>query len=152
MGLEPRRSSRMLYASTISPALEVSLNGTARRAGHGGDRTGTHPWSSLPDTSPLRRSRASPTSRAVCASSNRLAGQLAASTSRPARTLVAPGRVNIFERWESQAALETFRSSGPDTQQCRAMLSVSVQEYDIAMCGPCSGRRQSELAVVTLHR
>ena len=29
--------------------------------------------------------------------------------------LVDPGRVNIFERWESQAALETFRSSGPDT-------------------------------------
>jgi quinol monooxygenase YgiN len=30
--------------------------------------------------------------------------------------LVDPGRVNIFERWESQAALETFRSSGPDTE------------------------------------
>jgi hypothetical protein len=32
----------------------------------------------------------------------------------------------------SQAALETFRSSGPDTEQRRAMLTVSVQEYDIA--------------------
>jgi hypothetical protein len=28
--------------------------------------------------------------------------------------LVDPGRVNIFERWESQAALETFRSGGPE--------------------------------------
>jgi quinol monooxygenase YgiN len=46
--------------------------------------------------------------------------------------LVDPGRVNIFERWESQAALETFRSSGPDTEQRLAMLMVSVQEYDIA--------------------
>jgi quinol monooxygenase YgiN len=46
--------------------------------------------------------------------------------------LVDPGRVNIFERWESQAALETFRSSGPDTEQRRAMLTVSVQEYGIA--------------------
>lgn len=46
--------------------------------------------------------------------------------------LVDPGRVNIVERWESQAALETFRSSGPDTEQRRAMLTVSVQEYDIA--------------------
>jgi quinol monooxygenase YgiN len=46
--------------------------------------------------------------------------------------LVEPGRVNIFERWESQAAPETFRSSGPDTEQHRAMLTVSVQEYDIA--------------------
>jgi hypothetical protein len=36
------------------------------------------------------------------------------------------------ERWESQAALEAFRSSGPDTQQRLAMLTVSVQEYDIA--------------------
>ena len=44
--------------------------------------------------------------------------------------LVDPGRVNIFERWES--ALETFRSSGPDTEQRLAMLTVSVQECDIA--------------------
>jgi hypothetical protein len=42
--------------------------------------------------------------------------------------LVDPGRVNIFKRWESQAALETFRSSGPDTEQRPAMLAVSVQE------------------------
>src|SRR2546430_10269161 len=46
--------------------------------------------------------------------------------------LVDPGRVNIFERRESQAALETFRSSGHDTEQRRAMLTVSVQRYDIA--------------------
>ena len=30
--------------------------------------------------------------------------------------LVDPGRVNILERWECQAALETLRSSGPDTE------------------------------------
>jgi quinol monooxygenase YgiN len=46
--------------------------------------------------------------------------------------LVDPGRVNIFERWESQVALETFRSSGPDTEQRRATLTVSVHEYGIA--------------------
>jgi quinol monooxygenase YgiN len=46
--------------------------------------------------------------------------------------LVDPGPVSIFERWESQAALETFRSSGPDTEQGPAMFTVSVQEYDIA--------------------
>ena len=39
-----------------------------------------------------------------------------------------PDRANIFERWESQAALETFRSSGPDTETHPAMLAVSVQE------------------------
>jgi hypothetical protein len=40
--------------------------------------------------------------------------------------------VNIFELWESQAALETLRSSGPDTEQRPAVLTVSVREYDIA--------------------
>jgi hypothetical protein len=42
------------------------------------------------------------------------------------------------EGWlrESQAALETFRSSGPDTEQRPAMLTVSVQEYDIADVRP----------------
>jgi hypothetical protein len=53
--------------------------------------------------------------------------------------LVDPGRVNIFERWESQAALETFRSSGPDTEQRPGMLTVSVQEYDIADVRPVFG-------------
>jgi quinol monooxygenase YgiN len=46
--------------------------------------------------------------------------------------LIDPGRVNIFERWESQAAVETFRSSGPSNEQLPAMLSASVAEYDIA--------------------
>jgi hypothetical protein len=46
--------------------------------------------------------------------------------------LVDPGVVHIIERWGSQAALETFRSSGPDTDQRPAMLTVSVQECDIA--------------------
>ena len=31
--------------------------------------------------------------------------------------LIDPGRVNILERWESQATLETFRGSGPSTEQ-----------------------------------
>jgi quinol monooxygenase YgiN len=54
--------------------------------------------------------------------------------------LIDPGRVNIFERWESQAALETLRSSGPDTEQRPAMLAVSVQEYDIADVRPVFGK------------
>jgi len=46
------------------------------------------------------------------------------------------------EGWlrESQAALETFRSSGPDTEQRPAMLTVSVQEYDIADVRPVFGK------------
>jgi quinol monooxygenase YgiN len=50
--------------------------------------------------------------------------------------LIEPGRVNIFERWESQAAVETFRSGGPSDQQGPAMLSASVTEYDIADVRP----------------
>ena len=41
---------------------------------------------------------------------------------------------------ESQAALETFRSSGPDTEQRPAMITVSVQQYDIADAWPVFGK------------
>jgi quinol monooxygenase YgiN len=53
--------------------------------------------------------------------------------------LIDPGRVNIFERWESQAAVETLRSSGPSNEQVAAMLSASVAEYDIADVRPLFG-------------
>ncbi|MGP4021912.1 putative quinol monooxygenase [Actinomadura sp. 3N407] len=46
--------------------------------------------------------------------------------------LVDAGRVNIFERWESQAAVEAFRGSGPSDEQGAAILSASVAEYDVA--------------------
>ena len=46
--------------------------------------------------------------------------------------LIDPGRVNICERWESQADVETFRGSGPSNEQLPAMLSASVAEYDIS--------------------
>jgi quinol monooxygenase YgiN len=46
--------------------------------------------------------------------------------------LLDSSRINIFERWESQAAVEAFRSGGPSEDQSSAMLSASVAEYDIA--------------------
>ncbi len=52
---------------------------------------------------------------------------------------IDPGRVNVFERWESQEALETVRGSGPGNEQGAAMLSVSVAEYDIADVRPLFG-------------
>jgi quinol monooxygenase YgiN len=33
--------------------------------------------------------------------------------------LIDPGQVNILERWESQAAVETFRRSAPATSKLR---------------------------------
>jgi quinol monooxygenase YgiN len=53
--------------------------------------------------------------------------------------LIDPVRVNIFERWESQAAVETFRGSGPSDDQSAVMLSASVAEYDIADVRPLIG-------------
>jgi quinol monooxygenase YgiN len=45
--------------------------------------------------------------------------------------VVEPGRINIFERWESRAAVEAFRGSGPSEEQKAALLSASVAEYEI---------------------
>ncbi|GAA5026536.1 putative quinol monooxygenase [Actinopolymorpha pittospori] len=46
--------------------------------------------------------------------------------------LIDPGRVNIFERWETHEAVTTFRGSGPSEEQGAEMLAASVAEYDIA--------------------
>lgn len=53
--------------------------------------------------------------------------------------LLDPGRVNIFERWQSRQAVETFRGSGPSDDQSAAMLSASVAEYDVADVRVLSG-------------
>ena len=50
--------------------------------------------------------------------------------------LLDPDRVDIFERWESQAAVETFRGCGPSDGQQAVIVSASVSEYDVG------GRRQ----------
>src|SRR4051794_18340521 len=53
--------------------------------------------------------------------------------------LIDPGRINIFERWASQAAVEAFRGSGPSDEQGAAIRSASVAEYDIAVERPLFG-------------
>jgi quinol monooxygenase YgiN len=45
--------------------------------------------------------------------------------------LLDPGRINIFERWESRGAVEAFRGSGPSDDQSAAIVSASVAEYDV---------------------
>jgi quinol monooxygenase YgiN len=50
--------------------------------------------------------------------------------------LVDPGRIGVFERWESREAVEAFRGSGPSDEQSAAMLSASVAEYDVADVRP----------------
>ena len=50
--------------------------------------------------------------------------------------LLDPSRINIFERWDSQAAVEAFRGSGTDDEQGAQIRSASVAEYDIADVRP----------------
>jgi quinol monooxygenase YgiN len=45
--------------------------------------------------------------------------------------LVDPGRINIYERWASQAAVDAFRGTGPTDDQGAVMISASVSEYDV---------------------
>lgn len=52
-----------------------------------------------------------------------------------AADLVDVGRINIFERWDSQSAVEAFRGSGPSDEQGAAILSAAVAEYDVAAYG-----------------
>lgn len=40
-------------------------------------------------------------------------------------------RVNIFEKWQSKAALEQFRNSGTDNSIFASVLAFAVQEYEI---------------------
>jgi quinol monooxygenase YgiN len=46
--------------------------------------------------------------------------------------LLEPGRINVYERWESQSAVEAFRGGGPSDEQGAAILSASVSEFYLA--------------------
>lgn len=46
--------------------------------------------------------------------------------------LVDATRINIFERWESRAAVDAFRGSGPTDAQNAVIRAASVAEYDVA--------------------
>jgi quinol monooxygenase YgiN len=45
---------------------------------------------------------------------------------------IEPGRINVFERWESQAAVQTFRGSGPSDEQGAAIVAATACEYDVS--------------------
>lgn len=45
--------------------------------------------------------------------------------------LVDAGRINILERWESQAAVNAFRGGGVEGEQGAAILTATVAEYDV---------------------
>ena len=42
-----------------------------------------------------------------------------------------PGRINVFERWDSEEDLHRFRGSGPDDGQRDALLNIQVNEWSV---------------------
>jgi quinol monooxygenase YgiN len=49
-----------------------------------------------------------------------------------AADLVTPGRINVFERWESAEAARSFRGDGPSEEQRAEMVTASVAEYEVS--------------------
>jgi quinol monooxygenase YgiN len=43
-----------------------------------------------------------------------------------------PGRIRVYERWESDEDLERFRGSGPDDAQTGQILDADVKKYRIS--------------------
>jgi quinol monooxygenase YgiN len=50
--------------------------------------------------------------------------------------LLDPGRINVYERWESDEQLHSFRGSGPDTGQTAQVRDAEVRRYRIAAIEP----------------
>jgi quinol monooxygenase YgiN len=42
-----------------------------------------------------------------------------------------PGRINVFERWASAAAVEAFRGDGPPDDQQAQILDARVVQYEV---------------------
>ncbi|ORA36366.1 putative quinol monooxygenase [Mycobacterium aquaticum] len=53
--------------------------------------------------------------------------------------LIDPSRINVYEQWTSQSAVEAFRGDGPSDDQSAAMLSAAVAEYDVVARRMLSG-------------
>jgi quinol monooxygenase YgiN len=45
---------------------------------------------------------------------------------------VEPDRINVFEHWASEAAVEAFRGSGPPDDQAVAITSARVLQHEVA--------------------
>ncbi|MER7330046.1 MULTISPECIES: antibiotic biosynthesis monooxygenase family protein [unclassified Micromonospora] len=46
--------------------------------------------------------------------------------------LVEPGRINVYERWESDTQLLAFRGAGPAGEQAVAIRGAEVHRYRIS--------------------
>lgn len=43
-----------------------------------------------------------------------------------------PGRINVYEQWESVADVEAFRGSGPSSEQAATIDDAQVFQHEIA--------------------
>ncbi|WBB95692.1 MULTISPECIES: antibiotic biosynthesis monooxygenase family protein [unclassified Solwaraspora] len=50
--------------------------------------------------------------------------------------LVEPDRINVYERWESEAELLRFRGSGPSSGQTAAIRDARVERFEVSSVGP----------------
>lgn len=46
--------------------------------------------------------------------------------------LVTAGRINVFERWATAEAVQSFRGDGPSQEQQTEIVSASVSEYEVS--------------------
>jgi quinol monooxygenase YgiN len=49
---------------------------------------------------------------------------------------IEPDRVNVYEEWESENALLTFRGSGPDNDMRSAIIRAEIFRHVIASSSP----------------
>jgi quinol monooxygenase YgiN len=47
--------------------------------------------------------------------------------------LLDPGRIDVYERWESDEQLQAFRGSGPDAGQVTQIRDAEVRKYRISV-------------------
>jgi quinol monooxygenase YgiN len=43
-----------------------------------------------------------------------------------------PDRINVYEQWDSAAAVEAFRGAGPDGDQATEVLAAAVDQHEVA--------------------
>jgi quinol monooxygenase YgiN len=47
-----------------------------------------------------------------------------------------PDRVNVYERWDSEAALTAFRGDGPGSDVTSEILRADIQRHHVSSSGP----------------
>lgn len=45
---------------------------------------------------------------------------------------VEPGRINVYEQWESVEEVEAFRGTGPTSEQSAAIVDAQIFQHDVA--------------------